>query len=80
MSNSLGKIDMSKVSLVGATGDDKAVVLGDEFRNIEVLDVDFNEGVMFTKIFLGGEIITLIGDPREALKTYLGGQADQSPH
>lgn len=68
---------MSKVSLIGATGEDKVLVLGEEFRNIEVLDVDFNDGMMFTRIILDGQCITLVGDPRNALKTYLGGQADQ---
>lgn len=71
---------MSKVSLVGATGEDKAVALGDEFRNIEVIEVDFNDGVMLTKIILDGRCVTLVGDPRDALKTHLGGQADQVAH
>lgn len=71
---------MSKVSLIGAAGEDKALVLGDEFKNIEVLDVDFNDGVMFTRIILNDQCITLVGDPRDALKTHLGGQADQIVH
>ena len=71
---------MSKTSLVGASEDDKAMTLGDEFRNIEVLDVDFTDGVMVTRIILGGKCITLIGDPRDALKTHLGGQGDQVAH
>jgi hypothetical protein len=71
---------MSKTSLVGATGDDKVMTLGDEFRHIEVLDVDFADGVMVTRIILGGQCITLIGDPQDALKTYLGGQGVQAAH
>lgn len=71
---------MSKISLVEATADDKALVLGDEFRNIEVSEVDFSDGLMSTKIILNSKCITLIGDPRDALKTYLGGQTDEAAH
>jgi len=71
---------MGKISLVEAMADDKALVLGDEFRNIEVLEVDFSDGLMSTKIILNSQCITLIGDPRDALKTYLGGQTDEAAH
>lgn len=69
---------MSKVSFVDASADEKELLLGPEFRNIEVLDFDNSEGVMCTRIIIEGRPVTLAGDPQEALKTYLGGQADMT--
>lgn len=63
---------MSKVSFVGASGDERAQLLGEEFRHVEVLDFEVG-AVMVTRILIAGAIVTLIGDPREALRTYLGG-------
>jgi hypothetical protein len=67
---------MSKVSFVGVSGDEKVQLLGPEFRNIDVLDFDNSEGVMCTRIIIEGRPVTLVGDPQQALKTYLDGQAN----
>jgi hypothetical protein len=68
---------MGKVSLIEASGDEKVLLLGAEFRNINVLDFEVDGGVIFTRIIFDGQAITLIGDPQEALKTHFGGRADQ---
>ena len=69
---------MGKISFVGASADDKAQLLGPEFRNIDVLDFEADGGVMVTTIIIEGHTIALVGDPQEALKTYLGGTSDQA--
>ncbi|VVE37520.1 hypothetical protein [Pandoraea terrigena] len=69
---------MSKTSFVGATADEKAQLLGQEFRNIEVIGFEVTDGVCFTEILLDGEVLTLVGYPQEALKTFLGGQGSKT--
>jgi hypothetical protein len=69
---------MTKVSFVGISADEKVQLLGDEFRNIEVLDFESAEGVMCTRIIFDGQVITLIGDPQVALKTCLGGTGNET--
>lgn len=68
---------MSKVSFVGASEEERATLLGEEFRHIEVLDFEVAE-VIVTRILIAGTVVTLIGDPREALRTYLGGTEEQT--
>lgn len=69
---------MEKISFATASADEKEQLLGPEFRNIHVLDFKSKDGVMVTRILLGGKDLTLIGDPQEALKTHLGGQSDDT--
>ncbi|VVE44161.1 hypothetical protein PHO31112_04312 [Pandoraea horticolens] len=69
---------MSKTSFVAATPDEKAQLLGQEFRNIDVLGFEVTDGVCFTEILLDGEAFILVGDPQEALKTFLGGRANKT--
>ena len=66
---------MSVVSFVGASADERAALLGEEFRHIEVLDFQVSKGrpTVVTRVLIGGGVLTLVGDPREALQTYLGG-------
>jgi hypothetical protein len=68
----------TKVSFAGISADEKVQLLGDEFRNIAVLDFESTEGVMCTRIIFDGQVIMLIGDPQEALKTYLGGTGNET--
>lgn len=66
---------MSKTSFAGASAEEKVLLLGQEFRNIEVTD-----GVCFTTIVLEGEAFTLVGNPQEALRTFLGCRANATQH
>lgn len=68
---------MGKISFAGVSSEDKANLLGPEFRNIEVLDFEASDGVFCTRIVIRGDVITLIGDPQEALRTILGGQSGE---
>jgi hypothetical protein len=67
-----------KTSFVGVASDIKAELLGPEFRNIDVLDFEVADGVCLTRIVLDGKAITLVGNPQEALTTFLDGRADQA--
>ena len=66
---------MSKVSFVGASADDRAALLGEGFRHIEVLDFEVvdNSALFMVRIAISGSVVTLVGDPQEALRTYLAG-------
>jgi len=66
---------MSKVSFVGASADERAALLGEEFRHIEVLDFQVSKGrpTCITRVLVAGAVLTLVGDPQEALRTYLAG-------
>lgn len=59
-----------------ASTEDKAQLLGDEFRNIAVLDVQEMGEFQKTHILLEGKTLCLVGDPSLALKTILGGNSD----
>lgn len=65
----MDEIDWTRVS-----ADDKESLLGREFRNLTVRSFKVSNGVMFTVVILEGREVTLVGDPCEALKVYLGGQ------
>jgi hypothetical protein len=64
---------MSKVSFVGASADEKDMLLGPEFRSIDVIDFEVVEGgAIFTRVILQSRVITLTGEPRKALRNWLG--------
>lgn len=64
---------MTLHSFYAATAQDKEAALGREFRDVQVLSVDFGSA-MRTTVILDGNRVVLVGDPREALRTYLGGK------
>ncbi|QEZ47200.1 hypothetical protein [Cupriavidus oxalaticus] len=64
---------MNKVSFVSASGDDKAALLGPEFRHIDVIDFQAIDGVFLVRIAWQSQVLTLVGDPQEALRVAMGG-------
>ncbi|MGT2429588.1 hypothetical protein ACU4HD_14170 [Cupriavidus basilensis] len=54
-----------------ATPAQKGALLGSEFRNIAVLDVDFVDGVAFTRVVMLSRVVTLCGHPQEALTAFV---------
>jgi hypothetical protein len=64
---------MTAISFKGASAQDKINLLGREFANIEVVDMDFFEGMQITRIVFDGLSVTLVGDPQLALLVMLGG-------
>lgn len=59
------------------TPDERRQLLGPEFFSIHVLRIGFGvAGGMRVECILNGRVTTLIGDPQEALATYLGGQEE----
>jgi hypothetical protein len=69
---------MGNVSFVGASGEEKALLLGSEFRNLEVIGFGVEDGLIRTRVVIAGAVVTLIGDPQQALLTYLGGQGGET--
>lgn len=65
---------MAKVSLLGVTPEEKEMAFGREFRDISMLDFEVVGEIMHVRILIEGKPISLIGNPQDALKTYLGGQ------
>jgi hypothetical protein len=68
------------MSFKEATPDEKERLLGREFRNIEVLDMEIEAGNISVRIVLEGRVLVLLGDPQEALRTHLGGDPDGYGH
>lgn len=66
---------MAAVSFEGASRQDKIDLLGPEFAAIHVIDADFSGLAIVVRIILEGKTISLIGDPQQALSTYLGGKS-----
>lgn len=58
------------------TENEKSVVFGDEFRHIFVTRARFDGGVQMVEALLFGHLVVLVGDPKKALMTYLGGRSD----
>jgi hypothetical protein len=70
---------MSALSLETLTADDKDMLFGPEFRNIQLVDFDVNDdGIWLTRAILSGRMHTLVGDPRIALARYTEAVADTS--
>lgn len=61
---------MSAVSFVGTDPVTREMLLGPEFRNIEVIDFDCPHGVIITRIIINSRVVTLYGDPQESLLNY----------
>lgn len=66
---------MTFISFAEATPADREAALGREFREIEVVGADFSGAAMKVTVILEGQPVVLIGDPIQALTTYLGGMA-----
>lgn len=64
---------MPSISLKDASRQDKVQLLGEAFAAIEVLDADFSGAQPVVRVLLEGKLVTLVGDPQDALTTYLGG-------
>lgn len=62
---------MSAVSFVGADSETRELLLGPEFRNIEVIDFDSPHGIVITRIIINSKVVALYGNPQEALLNYL---------
>jgi hypothetical protein len=63
---------MAEISFEHATADDKEAALGREFREIHVESANF-DGAGVVVAILEGRRVALIGNPQQALTTYLGG-------
>lgn len=59
-------IDCSK-----ATPDEKENLFGREFRELHILSVEFTSTSTVMTILLEAQKVTLVGDPQEALRTYM---------
>jgi hypothetical protein len=59
---------LNKFSFAAATAEEKATLLGPEFRNIAVLGFSVAGGVTVTTIVIVGKTFQLIGNPRDALR------------
>jgi len=71
---------MSARSFEDATRQDKIDLLGPEFAAIHVIDADFSGSVIVVRVILEGQVVSLVGDPQQALATYLAGQsANEGP-
>ncbi|WP_059412634.1 hypothetical protein [Cupriavidus basilensis] len=62
---------MSAVSFVGTDAVTREMLLGPEFRNIEVIDFDCPHGIVIVRIIINLKVVVLYGDPQEALLNYL---------
>lgn len=61
------------------TPDEKEMIFGRSFREIHIVFFECIDGQMYLDIVLEGGGLTLIGDPEECLKVYVGGtQQDQT--
>lgn len=69
-----------KVSLLLSTPDEREMLLGREFRDINVLSMEFPSAGIVTKVVLEGRVVKLVGDPVSCLKTYLGGRPQGTPN
>jgi hypothetical protein len=61
------------IDMTHASPDDRELLLGRDFRNISVARAAFAPQQL-TEIVLGGEAMTLAGDPTLALMTFLAGR------
>lgn len=57
-----------------ASGDDKAMMFGEEFRYQLITRARFDGGVQMVELLLNGCLVMLVGDPQRALATYLVGR------
>jgi hypothetical protein len=63
------------INFTKATPDELELVLGREFRSALVLEAGADEsGQWMTRLMIDGQAVTLIGNPSDALRTYLAGQ------
>jgi hypothetical protein len=63
------------IDFTKATPDELELVLGREFRSALVLEAGADEsGQWMTRLMIDGQAVTLIGNPSDALRTYLAGQ------
>jgi hypothetical protein len=70
---------MTFISFKDASSADKAALLGPDFKNIVVVEADLSSSPQMVKIVLDGQTFTLIGDPVEALRTFLAGRGEVLP-
>jgi len=64
------------MSLVDASPEDKALLFGDAFAGIEMIDFEMLGTVMKVRVILDNREVVLIGDPEKALETWLSGTSE----
>lgn len=64
------------IDFTKTTPDEREALLGREFRNVLVLEAGAGaDGSLLTRVLFDGQAVTLVGNPSDALRTYLAGRA-----